>query len=192
VAEDGDGEGLGVVEALGDPRLRGVWSGGRGQVWARLAALEAARGDLVLFLDDDDLLLDPAYLYRVARALKGVAGVAYSGGLFLTPSQDIPYEPGPLGPWLLKDNRILASGTALSRRALRDLGGLDPQMGHYWDWDLWLRAYRAGLPFRSATCRGPTWGCGSTGKTRATGRTLRRGGRTSRPSWPSTASRASP
>jgi hypothetical protein len=21
-------------------------------------------------------------------------------------------------------------------------------MGHYWDWDLWLRAYRAGLPFR--------------------------------------------
>jgi len=148
VAEDGDGEGLGVVEALGDPRLRGVWSGGRGQVWARLAALEAARGDLVLFLDDDDLLLDPAYLYRVARALKGGAGVAYSGGLFLIPSQDIPYEPGPLGPWLLKDNRILASGTALSRKALHDLGGLDPQMGHYWDWDLWLRAYRAGLPFR--------------------------------------------
>ena len=148
VAEDGEGEGLRVVEALGDPRLKGVWSGGRGQVAARLRALEVAQGDLVLFLDDDDLLLNPAYLYRVARALKGGAGVAYSGGLFLTPSRDIPYEPGPLGPWLLKDNRILASGTALSRKALHDLGGLDPQMGHYWDWDLWLRAYRAGLPFR--------------------------------------------
>jgi len=84
----------------------------------------------------------------VARALKGKGGVAYSGGLFLTPSRDIPYEPGPVGPWLLKDNRLLASGTALSRKALHDLGGLDPQMGHYWDWDLWLRAYRAGLPFR--------------------------------------------
>ncbi|WP_448567533.1 glycosyltransferase family 2 protein [Thermus sp.] len=148
VAEDGEGEGLGVVAGLGDPRLRGVWSGGRGQVWARTLALEAARGDVVLFLDDDDLLLDPAYLYRVARALKGGASVAYSGGRFLTPSGDIPYEPGPMGPWLLKDNRILASGTALSRKALHDLGGLDPGVGHYWDWDLWLRAYRAGLPFR--------------------------------------------
>jgi glycosyltransferase involved in cell wall biosynthesis len=147
VAEDGDGEGLGVVEALGDPRLKGVWSGGRGQVAARLRALEVAQGDLVLFLDDDDLLLDPAYLYRVARALKGKGGVAYSGGLFFTPEEAIPYEPGPVGPWLFRDNRLLASGTALPRKALADLGGLDPGMGHYWDWDLWLRAYRVGLSF---------------------------------------------
>ncbi|WP_117237810.1 glycosyltransferase family 2 protein [Thermus sediminis] len=147
VAEDGEGEGLGVVEALKEPHIKGVWSGKRGQVGARLRALEVAQGDAVLFLDDDDLLLDPAYLYRVARALKGGEGVAYSGGLLLTPSEAIPYEPGPPGPWLLKDNRILASGTALPRKALQDLGGLDPQMGHYWDWDLWLRAFRAGLPF---------------------------------------------
>ena len=32
VVEDGEGEGLEVVAALGDPRLRGLWNRGRGQV----------------------------------------------------------------------------------------------------------------------------------------------------------------
>ena len=69
VVEDGEGEGLEVVAALGDPRLRGLWNRGLGQVEARQTGLAEARGEAVLFLDDDDLLLDPAYLYRVWRVL---------------------------------------------------------------------------------------------------------------------------
>ena len=102
---------------------------------------------LILFLDDDDLFLDPAYLHRAARALRR-GGLVYSGGVFLLPHEELPYEPGPIGEGLLRDNPILASGSGLLRKDLEDLGGLDPGMGHYWDWDLWLRAYRAGLPFR--------------------------------------------
>ncbi len=145
MADDGQGEGLEVVAALGDPRLRTLRVGEQGQVRARLLALEDARGDAVLFMDDDDLLLEPSYLYRAAQALNEGAELVYSGGLFLTPEGAFPYEPGPIGPWLLKDNRLLVSGTALPRQALEDVGSLDPSMGHYWDWDLWLRAYRAGL-----------------------------------------------
>lgn len=62
--------------------------------------------------------------------------------------------PGEMGPWILTDNRLLASGTALSRRLLQELRGLDPDMGDYWDWDLWLRAYRKGAPFRYLKGRG--------------------------------------
>ncbi|TBH17280.1 glycosyltransferase family 2 protein [Thermus thermamylovorans] len=154
VAEDGEGEGLEVVRALKDPRVRGLRNAGRGQVEARRTALEAAQGEAVLFLDDDDLLLDPAYLHRAWRALAQGAGVAYGEGVLLLADREIPFAPGEVGPWLLRDNRLLASGTALGKKALRELGGLDPAMGDYWDWDLWLRAYRAGLPFRYLKGRG--------------------------------------
>lgn len=92
-------------------------------------------------------LLDPAYLQRVWRALAHREGVAYGEGVLLVGTETLSFAPGTVGPWLLRDNRILASGTALPRETLHGLGGLDPQMGDYWDWDLWLRAYRKGLPF---------------------------------------------
>ncbi|TFU14208.1 glycosyltransferase family 2 protein [Thermus tengchongensis] len=154
VAEDGEGEGLEVVSALADPRVRGLRNPGRGQVEARMAALRESRGEAVLFLDDDDLLLDPAYLYRAWRALAQGAGVVYGEGVLLLADQEVPFAPGQVGPWLLKDNRLLASGTAVRKKLLLDLGGLDPAMGDYWDWDLWLRAYRAGVPFRYLKGRG--------------------------------------
>lgn len=154
VAEDGEGEGLAVVRALEDPRVRGLRNPGKGQVMARQAALEAARGEVVLFLDDDDLLLDPAYLQRVWRALFQEEAVAYGEGVLLLEDQEVPFAPGEVGPWLLRDNRLLASGTALRRKTLLDLEGLDGEMGDYWDWDLWLRAYRRGLPFRYLKGRG--------------------------------------
>ncbi len=148
VVDDGEGEGLEVVASSGDPRFRAFPNPGRGQVEARQKALEVARGEAVLFLDDDDLLLDPAYLYRVWRVLSREEAVVYGEGVLLLPEGEVPFRPGPMGEELLRDNRLLASGTALRKKTLLDLGGLDPGMGDYWDWDLWLRAYRAGLPFR--------------------------------------------
>lgn len=148
VVDDGAGEGLEVVAALGDPRLRAHPNPGRGQVEARQHALSQARGEAVLFLDDDDLLLDPAYLYRVWRILSREEAVVYGEGVLDLGHENLPFFPGEMGDWILRDNRILASGTAIPVRLLKELGGLDPRMGHYWDWDLWLRAYKAGVPFR--------------------------------------------
>ncbi|SDF25189.1 Glycosyltransferase involved in cell wall bisynthesis [Thermus arciformis] len=154
VVEDGEGEGLEVVAALGDPRLRGLRNQGRGQVEARQTGLAEARGEAVLFLDDDDLLLDPAYLHRVWRVLSREEAVVYGEGVLLLGLEEVPFAPGEVGAWLLRENRLLASGTALPKRTLLALGGLDGGMGDYWDWDLWLRAYRAGLPFRYLRGRG--------------------------------------
>ncbi len=148
VVDDGAGEGLEVVASSGDPRFRAFPNPGRGQVEARQRALEVAQGEVVLFLDDDDLLLDPAYLHRVWRVLSREEAVVYGEGALLLPQEELPFRPGEVGGWLLRENRLLASGTALRKKTLLDLGGLDGEMGDYWDWDLWLRAYRAGLPFR--------------------------------------------
>lgn len=147
VVDDGEGEGLEAVQALGEPRILGFRNEGKGQVEARLLALRRARGEVILFLDDDDLLLDPTYLYRVHRALDRREAVVYGEGVLLLPAEEVPFRPGEVGEGLLQDNLLLASGTALRKSTLLDLGGLDPEMGDYWDWDLWLRAYRAGLPF---------------------------------------------
>ncbi|WP_114314149.1 glycosyltransferase family 2 protein [Thermus caldifontis] len=147
VVDDGDGEGLEVVASLADPRFRSFPSPGQGQVAAHQHALAQARGEVVLFLDDDDLLLDPAYLYRVWRILSREEALVYGEGVLDLGYEELSFSPGEPGAWILRDNRILASGTALPLRFLRQ-HPLDPEMGHYWDWDLWLRAYRAGLPFR--------------------------------------------
>lgn len=154
VVDDGEGEGAEATLALADPRFRALRNPGEGQVEARLAALAQARGEVVLFLDDDDFLLDPAYLYRVWRVLSREAALVYGEGVLLLGLEEVPFLPGEVGAWLLWDNRLLVSGTALPKKALLDLGGLDPDMGDYWDWDLWLRAYRAGLPFRYLKGRG--------------------------------------
>ena len=129
VVEDGEGEGLEVVAALGDPRLRGLWNRGRGQVEARQTGLAEARGEAVLFLDDDDLLLDPAYLYRVWRVLSREEAVVYGEGVLLLGLEEVPFAPGEVGAWLLRENRLLASGTALPKRTLLALGGLDGGWG---------------------------------------------------------------
>lgn len=98
MVDDGGGEGLEVVASLADPRFRAFLNPGRGQVEARMHALAQARGEVVLFLDDDDLLLDPAYLYRVWRILSRQEAVVYGEGVLCLGQGEIPYAPGGDGP----------------------------------------------------------------------------------------------
>jgi glycosyltransferase involved in cell wall biosynthesis len=107
---------------------------------ARNAGLDRARGDLIAFLDSDDILR-PNALEDLSDALRAqpAAGFAYGD-----------YEPDPGPPPLappvgdifdrLLESDFLVTGAVLFRRALLGaVGVFDPHCSPAEDWDFWLR-----------------------------------------------------
>ena len=146
VVDDGDGEGLETVAALGDPRVTAVPNAGRGVADARTTAIERARGELVCWLDDDDWWDDPGHLSLLAREAAEGASFLFRGGW-------IVHEPGgarevfdhdATPESLRRDNTILTSSLAYRAALHAELGPLDRDAGGYCDWDFIVRMCDAG------------------------------------------------
>lgn len=113
-----------VVTSNRDARLRYVHRTNGGLAAARNTGLEASRGELVAFLDDDDLVR-PAWLDRLVERLDAIgAGVVSCGAEVRSAGERSTLLPRPLGaPW---DDQVglFLSGTFLVRAdLLRDVGG---------------------------------------------------------------------
>jgi pterin-4a-carbinolamine dehydratase len=149
VVDDGDGEGLRAALALGDRRIRAYPSPGTGQVDARNAAIAQACGEVVCWLDDDDWWEDRAHLSLLARELGsrefGFRGgwVVHERGASSEPLRERFDHPADAES-LRHDNTVLTSSIAYPRRAHRELGMLDRELGGYCDWDFMLRLCAAG------------------------------------------------
>lgn len=111
-------------------------------------ALEAARGDLVAFLNDDDLWLPDKLARQVARIESDEGtGFVYHDARFLYPSGRLsepllPPGPAPSGHLLaaLIQDCFIAPSSILARRALLTaVGGFDERITGGEDYDLWLR-----------------------------------------------------
>lgn len=113
-------------------------------------ALDAARGDWLLFLDDDDWLM-PDHIGRLVRALRAqpqalaaYAGVATvdSEGRPLDQVFDLPFD----AVRLLAGNLTPIHAVLFSAR-LRELGcRFDESLDRYEDWDFWIQVARHTLP----------------------------------------------
>jgi len=150
VVDDGDGEGVEAAQALGDPRIRAVRSAGVGQVDARNSAIVRARGAFVCWLDDDDWWQDSGHLSRLRRearrrefSFRG-GWIVYEGAGELAGQREVFDHPASERS-LRRDNTILTSSIAYPRRAHRELGLLDRELGGYCDWDFMLRMCDAGF-----------------------------------------------
>jgi glycosyltransferase involved in cell wall biosynthesis len=162
VVDDGStDETADLVEDLlrGDPRARLVRQPNGGTAAARNMGLAQARGELVSFLDNDDLWM-PEYLARMSAALEREpgAGLSYTDAWILddrtkrvrtkTALQFFP-TVNPRAPAatvlraLLKTNFIMSSVTA-RRQALEEVGGFDPELSGVDDYDLWIRVVATG------------------------------------------------
>ena len=162
VVDDGStDETADLVEDLlrSDPRARLVRQPNGGTAAARNTGLDQARGELVSFLDNDDLWM-PEYLARMSSALEREpgAGLSYTDAWILddrtkrvrtkTALQFFP-AVSPRAPAatvlraLLKTNFIMSSVTA-RRQALVEVGGFDPKLSGVDDYDLWIRVVASG------------------------------------------------
>jgi glycosyltransferase involved in cell wall biosynthesis len=153
IVDDGDGSGLRaaaeVVHASGDARIRAFANRGNGQVDARNTALEHARGRIVHLLDDDDRWADPQHLERVSRHFRqNRNSLLHRGGWLVhehcedgawIERERFAFDPHVSVASLRSDNPILCSGVAYPTALHARIGAFDAQMGHYWDWDWYLR-----------------------------------------------------
>ena len=154
VVDDGDGSGLGAALELRDVQVHGLRNPGSGQTDARNAGLEIARGDVIALLDDDDWWEDAHHLHRVLNVLRDQSALIYRGGWLVVERdgielQRLPYNLTASPSSLHFDNALLASGVAYPRAWHDQLGAFDSAVGHYWDWDWYLRVIRAGHALRA-------------------------------------------
>jgi glycosyltransferase involved in cell wall biosynthesis len=133
-----------------DPRIRLVEQSNQGIAAARNRGLEAARGDVFAFLDDDDLWLPQKLELQLARldAVPQAAVVSCLSAMVDDEGRLLGWRlggetEGDVYREMLEWDMISGGSVALvARRPLEEIGGFDASVSHRADWDLWIRLAR--------------------------------------------------
>lgn len=134
-----------------DPRIRLIeQDGNHGIAAARNAGVESARGDLLAFLDDDDLWLSRKLELQVMRfdASINAAVVSCYSALVDPDGRMLGWRfggdtEGNVYDEMLEWDMVSGGSVALvCRRALEEAGGFDLSLSDRADWDLWVRMAR--------------------------------------------------
>jgi len=153
IADDGsDGdtrEYLGSLESLSQVKL--IWLPHTGNPSAvRNAALRAATGQFVAFLDSDDLWM-PAKLERQIDVLRtsgncrwiytGYVRIDDAGETKISPSVKpwIPYRGAIVEQLLRLEASVATAAVLVERELLTQVGGFDEELLMFEHYDLWLR-----------------------------------------------------
>jgi glycosyltransferase involved in cell wall biosynthesis len=146
VVDDGSTDGTrDIVETFPDARY--IWQENGGVAAARNRALAAASGDVIAWLDSDDLW-EPTFLEEVVALLEDqrqIQGV-YTGlrhincqGQLLNDESGWVTEPRRLFCELLRANRIATPAIVLLRSCYDEVGTFDEELRICEDADMWLR-----------------------------------------------------
>ena len=159
---DGCGDGTAeAMRALGDERVEVVeLEKGPGYAYAhRNIALERARGEAILWLADDDLLL-PDHLRRIGKLWDtGRFDLVLSDGVVVHPDDALEHFGSDWSVPVLRAafeqaNTNPMASVSVRVELARAIGGWDGSVERAADWDLWMRALAAGA--RCAASREPT------------------------------------
>lgn len=146
-----------------DPRVRLFFQSNGGQASARNKALREARGELVAFLDSDDLWLPEKLQSQLAVMDTRKVDLVYSDGIMF--SDDAPELPDKffivpgetrgleMFKLLFAANRIATLSVLVNRKSLDAVGLFDEDRTYQnsEDYDLWLKLAKNGSTFYGMT-----------------------------------------
>lgn len=142
VVDDGSSDGTRAIATSLGPDVRYAWQENQGPAAARNLGLELASGDVIAFLDSDDLF-DDAKLAIQTALLERHPGADMVWGR----ARNVIFSPadGDLAP-APQDAVCWQLGSMLFRRSLfQRVGGFEPSLRHWEDVDLVIRVREAGL-----------------------------------------------
>lgn len=131
-------------------RFRWVRHENMGQIRTINKGFEMAEGELVGYLNSDDVLL-PQATTRLVEALEDAgpeaAGV-YASWLSIDEDGEVIDSVSPL-PYELRDavrynDPTVGTGSLVRRGALEAIGSPDPELAYCWDFDFWVRIAHVG------------------------------------------------
>jgi len=159
-----DGEAAGMASAEASARVQVIAGPRRGPGPARNAGIDAARGELVAFLDDDDLWHPQKLAFQVAwfarRPRLGLLGTGavrgYSPWWAAEAARSRPRRLSTVkATALVKANRLVTSSVIVRRECFPECGGFAESLVLAQDWDMWLRIaarWEVALVPASLTC----------------------------------------
>ncbi|HEX3903428.1 MAG TPA: glycosyltransferase family A protein [Polyangia bacterium] len=146
VIDDGSAERVDWITELDPARVRYHWKTNGGPSSARNAGARLARGDLLAFLDADDLWA-PGKLQRQADALAARPRAAFAYGAFDGIDEQgrplprpLRHRPsGDIAEALFMYNFVTTSSVVVRRALFDEMGGFDESLVWSEDYDLWMR-----------------------------------------------------
>ncbi|MDR3633582.1 MAG: glycosyltransferase family A protein [Isosphaeraceae bacterium] len=150
-ADDGsEDESVAVARAFEPYGLKVLAEPFQGVAAVRNAGARVATGDLLLFVDGDNLLA-PDFLERQTEALAGGAAFSYGSKHYFGRSQGV-WEPRNWDRDQLWVENYVDTSALVRREWFEAAGGWrETSAGTLWDWDLWLRVSRFGPGQRCPT-----------------------------------------
>ena len=148
VVDDGSTDGTAeLLHLIDDERVRVLAIEGVGVCAARNVALDHATGDVIVYLDDDNVM-HPDWLRAVTWAFDARADVDVLFGARVIDDEDVVHGRGPGGlpflHWIPYDRAQLEHGNTVDMNVIahrRELDGarFDETLSILGDWDLFLR-----------------------------------------------------
>lgn len=149
VVDDGSTDATPEILTQFDDRIRVLRQNNRGTAAARNAGIAAARGDYLLFLDSDDILLPTSVELQLARfEAEPSLGLVYSDAEFFDAAGHLVrvandgLEGRVARDLLLLDGLVISasgSGIMVPRSVAEDVGGFDERLPASEDWDFCYR-----------------------------------------------------